>query len=45
LGHQIREATTRASTAAALRDFQNIDEGLGGDPLDSVVTDLTVQPF
>jgi len=45
LAHQLRQSPARASTAAALRDFQNIEEGLGGDPLDSVVTDLTVQPF
>src|SRR5437867_12892818 len=43
LAHQLCQSPARASTAAALRDFQNIEEGLCGDALDSVVTDLTVQ--
>jgi hypothetical protein len=45
LGHQLCQSPARASTAAMLRGFQDVEHGLSGDPLDSVVTDLTVQPF
>jgi hypothetical protein len=38
LAHQLRQSPARASTAAALWNFQNVEHSLSGDPLDSVVT-------
>jgi hypothetical protein len=45
LAHQLCQSPARASTAAALRDLKNVKKQLRGNALDSVVANLTVQPF
>jgi hypothetical protein len=42
LGHQLRQSSARSSTAAVLRDLQDIEHSLCGDPLDPVVTGLRI---
>jgi hypothetical protein len=44
-GHQFRQAAARASTATVLRGLQDIEHGLSGDTLDSIVTNFSVQAF
>jgi hypothetical protein len=43
LCHQLRQPSIGAGTPGALRDFENIEHSLRGDPLDAVVADLTTQ--
>jgi len=45
LAHQLRQSPARASTAAALRDFQDIEQGLRSNALDAIVTNFAVQSF
>jgi hypothetical protein len=39
-GHYFGEAAARASTAATLRNFQNIEQGLRSNALDAIVTNF-----
>jgi len=41
LCHQLYQPSARSGTAAALRDLQDVEHGLGGDALDAILTDLT----
>src|SRR6476619_4901872 len=41
--HQLRQSPAGASTAGALRDFQDIEHGLRGGALDAVGPDLAAQ--
>ena len=43
--HQLGKAPTRTGAAAALRHLQEVEHGLGGQALNAIVTNLTVQPF
>jgi hypothetical protein len=43
LSHQLRQSSACASTATVLRDFQDIEHGLGGDALNAVIAGLTAQ--
>jgi hypothetical protein len=43
--HQLRQPPVGARTPRALRDFENIEHPLSGNPLDAVVADLTMQAF
>jgi hypothetical protein len=45
LGHQLRQTTARACAPVSLRDFQDIEHGLRGNPLDAIVADLSAQSF
>jgi hypothetical protein len=45
LGHDFRQPARGASTAAALRDFQDVEYGLRANAVNAVVADLAPQPF
>jgi hypothetical protein len=45
LRHQFRQPAARASTAAMLRNFQDVEQHLCGNALGSIVTDSTTQSF
>ena len=41
LGHQLRQAPTRAGSSAALRNFKDIEQQLRSNALDAIVADFT----
>jgi hypothetical protein len=45
LAHQLRQAAAGACATAALRNFQNVEDGLRADPLDAVVTNFPAKTF
>jgi hypothetical protein len=45
LAHEFSQTAARASTAAVLRDFQDIEHGLRGDAFDTVVADPAAKLF
>jgi hypothetical protein len=42
LAHQLCQSPARASTAAALRDLQDVEHALRSNALDSIVTGLRI---